>query len=166
MQAARNTDYETRVEQVMGRFRAAYLDTQYHYVQFLTEHMVDCAASFDGDLEAMLLLAVLGQRRLEEARNSTHPEQPDPARTAMTTMRIADVTGIPRETVRRKLASFERKGWISHHPGLGWSIAGQRNSSEVQTALADLEERSFRRLARLYLLLSQVLEDGARRTAD
>ncbi len=63
----------------------------------------------------MLVLAVIGQVRIAsmayagtmEIRRNKAPSLPS---------RLADVTGIPRETVRRKLTLLANKGWIERTP--------------------------------------------------
>jgi len=141
----------------MDALASSYLETQYHYVQFLIEHLADCAAAFAGDLDAVLIMAVLGQRRLIVARENPDPGHPEPARVAMSALRISDVTGIPRETVRRKLDSLRRKNWIERHPRFGWYVAGTNSGSYARADLGDLEVRSYRRLARLHVRLAEIV---------
>jgi DNA-binding IclR family transcriptional regulator len=76
----------------------------------------------------------------------------------MSALRIADVSGIPRETVRRKLVSLHDKGWVEKHPRHGWYLVGPTGQSPARDALRDLETRSYRRLARLHLRLSEILD--------
>jgi hypothetical protein len=154
------------VDALATALKETYLETQYHYVQFLTEHLSDCVAVFDGDLECMLVLAILGQRRLDHARQASDQANPDPSRIAMSAVRIADVSGIPRETVRRKLALCRERGWVSRHPRHGWHICGTGPSAPARVSLAELEVRSTRRLARLYLRLSEILEAKAQAGPD
>jgi hypothetical protein len=149
------------IDALATAFKGTYLETQYHYVQFLTEHLADCAAAFGGDLDCMLVLAVLGQRRLDYARQEADPPDPDPSRIAMSAVRIAEVSGIPRETVRRKLAICRKWGWVSQHPRHGWHISGTGPSAPARQSMAELEGRTFRRLARLYLRLSEILEGSS-----
>ena len=157
MQGEHGNLEDKRIEATADAFASSYLETQYHYVQFLTEHLADCAAAFGGDLDSVLIMAVLGQRRLTIAREKPDLNQPDPARVAMSVLRIADVTGIPRETVRRKLEGLRRKSWIERHPRFGWYVAGSNRGSSARDDLRDLEVRSYRRLARLHLRLSEIL---------
>ena len=49
-----------RAAPVLDAFERNYAQVQYHYVQFLTEHLADCARTFSGDLTKVLVLAVLG----------------------------------------------------------------------------------------------------------
>lgn len=82
--------------------------------------LIQLREGFDGDLDLMLVLAVIGER--------TRPEswQPEPITYRQITRRrgeehlqvpiniqsISDYSGIPRETVRRKVLVLERKGWV------------------------------------------------------
>jgi hypothetical protein len=157
MKGERDNPDDKRIEATADAFASSYLETQYHYVQFLTEHLADCAAAFEGDLDSVLIMAVLGQRRLTVAREDPGSHQADPSRVAMSVLRIADVTGIPRETVRRKLEGLRRKGWIERHPRFGWYIAGTHGESPAREDFRDLETRSYRRLARLHLRLTEIL---------
>ena len=157
MKGERDNPDDKRIEATADALASSYLDTQYHYVQFLSEHLADCAAAFEGDLDSVLIMAVLGQRRLTIAREKPDLNQPDPARVAMSVLRIADVTGIPRETVRRKLEGLRRKGWIERHPRFGWYVSGTNSGSSARDDLRDLEVRSYRRLARLHVRLSEIL---------
>jgi hypothetical protein len=152
---------EKRIEATADALVANYIDAQYHYVQFLTEHLADCAAAFEGDLATVLVLAVLGQRRLEVLRESPGAPAAEVSRTAMSAMRIADVAGIPRETVRRKLEVLRRMGWIDQDPRHGWYIVSRSDKPLVRAALSDLEARSFRRLARLFVRLAEILDRSA-----
>jgi hypothetical protein len=152
---------DRRIEATADALLANYLDAQYHYVQFLTEHLADCASAFDGDLAAVLVMAILGQRRLEVAREMPDAANVDVSRTAMSAMRIADVAGIPRETVRRKLETLRSKGWVDQHPRHGWYIVSRSDKPLVRAALSDLEARSFRRLARLFVRLADILDRSA-----
>jgi hypothetical protein len=158
MKSERGKVDDGRVDALGDVFMSSYLDTQYCYVQFLTEHLADCAAAFGGDLDSVLIMAILGQRRLEAAREVPSTSDPEVSRIAMSGLRIADVSGIPRETVRRKLEILRGKGWVDQHPRHGWYIVGSSLATPARTALRSLEARSFSRLARLYIQLSDVLD--------
>lgn len=148
-----------RVAEVEARIRASYVPVQYAFVQFLTEHLVDAVDSFDGDLTQMLVLAVLGQRRLE-----SHLDRQDDSRTAsekacMSASRIADVLHLPRQTVNRKLAALKARGWIANLPQKGWYVIGEDEGGPAKMAFSEFEDRFNNRLARLYVQLRQELQD-------
>ncbi len=50
--------------QVLRSFQQNYQQVQYHYVQYLAEHLTDCRKSLGGDFDDLMLMAVLGQRSL------------------------------------------------------------------------------------------------------
>ena len=143
----------TAIGQMTEDLLANYRAVQYHYVQFLTEHLADCSRSFGGDFDQVVILAVLGQRFL----GATGQGVKGPAATAemiwMPAMRVADVLGLPRETVRRKLKALEARGWVRQTPGKGWALAGTFKEAPARTALADLDRRGIERLARLYVAI-------------
>ncbi len=138
---------------VLDAFERNYARVQYHYVQFLTEHMADCARTFSGDLTKVLVLAVLGQRYIE-TQISAQRDTPSGQSGAMSASRIADVTGLPRETVRRKLDALSDLGWVEQGPDRRWQIAAVEGASTLRRDLKDLDSRGLQRLARLYAALS------------
>ncbi|HBS50037.1 MAG TPA: hypothetical protein DEA05_08100 [Rhodobacteraceae bacterium] len=106
-----------RADAVAAAFEAGHLDYQYVFVEFLIDHFVDVGRAFKGDCQAMLVLAVLGQARLHAVRaaagQDAGAQSPEAAVGSPNASRIADITGIPRQTVRRKLAMLADRGWIA-----------------------------------------------------
>ncbi len=155
------------VEAVRKSIAASYVRVQYEFVQFFTEHVVDSARGFDHDLEQMVVMAVLGQRMLQTALPGLGPEMEEHNRVSMTASRIADVTGLLRETVRRKLVTLSRRGWIAHDPRHGWHVvAAADGSSPARDAFSDFELRFQRRLARLYVRLSAIIQSASEPTIE
>lgn len=114
--------------------------------------------SFDGDLDLMLVLAVIGDRTIQDAQFRTlgyHEmlsASPVKPRVPLTNRKsIADSTGIPRETVRRKVATLLARGWIAEMPD--GSLAPTRGASE---ALGPVTLRSFEILGQLGEALAAV----------
>lgn len=107
----RNSVSQAEVE---ASFREHHVDYQYCFVDFFAEHLSDVSRVFRGDLQMAVLLAIIGQVTLQAitvARRTGRPiEDMPPERRGITTHRLADATGIPRETVRRKLARMEELG--------------------------------------------------------
>ncbi len=130
-----------------------YRSVQYAYVQFFSEHLIDCRNSVGGDLDSVMLLAVLGQRflsvRIGAESTQTEPDE----RSWMSAMRIAEVSGIPRETARRKLLALEVKGLVQADPKLGWRLTSSEGVAVARNAMRDLDNRSIDRLARLIFSL-------------
>lgn len=124
-----------------------YAELQYAYVQFLSEHLADCRKVFGGDLDAVLVLAVIGQHHLGGflAQPGTIAHES----LSISASRLSDVTGVPRETVRRKLLALERKGWIRQVEDGSWSLVIEGRQAAARNDLADLDTRGMSRLLRL-----------------
>lgn len=143
----------TEVEQVGLSFRRRYLDFQYAFVQTFTEHLADLSRFFKGDLAEMLIFAVIGQmylqKSIEEAEApGTVPETFE--KPLVSASRLADVTGIPRQTVRRKLAALERRGWIESQPGGTWALCFEDGQATARAELQALDDRAIDRVATLF----------------
>jgi hypothetical protein len=138
---------------VTTAFLDNYPEVQYHYVQFLAEHLTDCRKTLGGDFDDLMLLAVLGQRFLQARRDYHAGDTGAEARVWMSALRISDVTSVPRESVRRKLARLAARGWVTHDPAHGWRIAGTFDESRAKVDLADLDRRGIERLAKLVTAL-------------
>lgn len=78
---------------------------------------------FEGDLDAMLiLLAVSLGTEKEDWREALLGVPCRTLRTSTTNgLSIAEMTGIPRETVRRKLALLHDRGWIERDAAGNWT---------------------------------------------
>lgn len=84
-----------------------------------TSLLIECRRVFDGDMDQLLILSVIGERTLTRDRSSglTYSEFLEGRRVAgisrhINAQSIADYTGIPRETVRRKINSLIDRGWV------------------------------------------------------
>lgn len=136
---------------VEQRFRENYAAVQYNFVEFVTEHLADCSRTFGGDLQQVVLLGIIGQVYLKAMiDNGRAPQAVQGSRTAITSSRLADATGIPRETTRRKLADLARRGWIER-VGTAWQLKVVNGEAPAKAALAALDDRAIDRLARLYV---------------
>lgn len=144
---------QPKLERVEAKFRAHYPTYQYHFVEFFTEHLADCARVFGGDLQLMLVLAVMGQMHLQamvaQKENRDHGTPAVRSR-KITASRIADATGIPRETVRRKLGKLAALGWIEREGTGAWRLSFGDQGSHARRDLAELDQRALRRIAKFY----------------
>ena len=78
---------------------------------------------FGGDLDALLIMSVVGERTLtaQRAAGLSYAEfregirRPDPPKRT-NVQSIADFSGIPRETVRRKVDKLVEIGWLTRGP--------------------------------------------------
>lgn len=141
---------------IENRFREVYPQFQYAYVEFLAEHLTDLSREFGGDLQPAIILAVLGQRMIQAriAVDGGAGTIPPPV---MAVARIADVTGIPRETVRRKLAELERRGWVERHKEGGYTLRTVNGEAPARADLKALDDRGIARAARLFTALRALL---------
>lgn len=90
------------------------------HVLSLTKFLIAARRSFDGDIDLFLVLCVVGERTfsqrhlrpdLDYARWSSQSVNDIPSED-INIQSIADFSGIPRETVRRKLGVLIDKGWV------------------------------------------------------
>lgn len=149
-------------EQIEERFRANYLAYQYTFVEFFTEHLSDCARAFDGDLQEMLVLAIIGQMHLKARLDAQ--DGPGRRRAAkqisaqITASRIADAAGIPRETVRRKLGKLAKRGWIEQDALGPWRLVEKSGATRARQDLSDIDRRALARVASLHFRLQSLLK--------
>lgn len=132
-----------------------YCEFQYVFVQFITEHLVDCRKNLDGNLDDVLILAILGQSRIRAFLAASPSSTSAPG--TITAARLADVSGIPRETVRRRLSALGSKGWITRMDDGSWCIAGIPGESPVRRDLAELDRRGMSRMLRFHADLSRLV---------
>lgn len=91
------------------------------HVASLTQFLIDCRRSFDGDIDLFLVLCVIGERTFSarhapadmnfDSWNATSVK--DVRSEEINVQSLADFSGIPRETVRRKLSTLVEKGWVA-----------------------------------------------------
>lgn len=109
---------------------------------------------FDGDLDLALILAVIGSRthnerwtpELEELARMTSAEAGDIIQHPINIQSVADFSGIPRETVRRKVATLREKGWVAREADGRLTV--------TRNAASDLEDATGVTIAYLGALLT------------
>ncbi|MCW2282606.1 DNA-binding MarR family transcriptional regulator [Rhodoblastus acidophilus] len=137
---------------------------QYAYNQFLSEHLAELSREFNGDLQQALILCVIGQVFMSERMRSAASGERQPL--GITASRLADVCGIPRETVRRKLKRLEQKNWISSNGDQSWTMVIDEGVATARRDLLQLDQRAAARLARMHATLERLVrrpEDAAPR---
>lgn len=138
---------------VLTAYRRNYIRAQYTWVQMFTEHLTDCSRVFNGDLQAMLILAIIGQSYLFKMMKDGHQELkpgsiPILEGTSINASSLAAVLEIPRETVRRKLTTLADQGWIEKVDD-GWRLVIENGETKARSALDELDQRSMTRIAKL-----------------
>jgi len=104
------------------------------------ELLVQLRRQFDGDLDRMLVLGIIGSRTLARGRveGMSYDEfmssaRPDNEPAPINLQSIADYSGIPRETVRRKVRDLEQQGWIIRRDN-GYLIATAKAAQDLEPA--------------------------------
>ena len=151
-----------RADGIAAAFETFYVDYQYVFVEFLIDHLVDAGRAFKGDYQAMLVLAVLGQARLGALRAASPaadaPPDVSPEAESTNASRISDITGIPRQTVRRKLEALAERGWIERDAEGACRLVSIDGRSAARRDLSDTDGRAMQRVARLVAELESVVE--------
>jgi hypothetical protein len=150
-------DREPGSAEIVAALENNYATVQYHFVQFLAEHLTDCRKSLGGDLDEIMIIAVLGQRFIGARLARDGGDESAHDRVWMSALRLSDVTGVPRESVRRKLKKLETRGWVVQDPVLGWRLSGSLDHTQVRADLGDVDRRGIQRLSRLLRALMPVL---------
>lgn len=147
-----------RKDQLADSYAENYVAYQYALVEFFAEHLSDVSRSFGGDMQQVMVVAILGQRRLAVLRGTKSTDSFSAEGTSISASRLADATGIPRETVRRKLAILKDRGWVVQGLDGSWALAADEDSvgTQVLRDLAEIDLRARRRVARLVVALENL----------
>ncbi len=127
-----------------------YVEFQHNAIEFLVAQLVDFRKVFQGDLDETLIFLVLARYHLREERTGL-PENDQkrlPAQ-SLTQARLAEITEIPRETVRRKLLALEKRGLIEKDARDKWRIAVRENGPVIRTEYSEYWSREMKRLVKL-----------------
>lgn len=109
------------------------------HVLALTRFLISCRQTCDGDIDLFVVLCVVGERTFSQ-RNArpemTYQQWSDATAQLIkaeniNAQSIAEFSGIPRETVRRKLQVLIAKGWIERD-GQGFVRATAKAKSELE----------------------------------
>lgn len=143
---------------VLAAFEGRFVEAQYVWTSFLLDHLIECRRKM-GDLDSMVVLTILGLSALRQVQKVRElegehialgyrtVEVPDKGDT-VNAYSIANITGIPRENVRRRLTSLTEQGWIERAPDGGWRISkNEAGPPKVTADLADLTARTVDRIA-------------------
>lgn len=138
-----------RLERNFGKLHALH-------VSAFTRHLIECRRACDGDLDLFLVLTIIGERTFSprfapDAMSHTEflegtVESVEPL--AINLQSIADYSGIPRETVRRKVETLIEKGWVMRDERKFVTATDKANDS-----LVGLTESTLRYLRDLEIAL-------------
>ncbi|MBF9031447.1 hypothetical protein HKCCE3408_13675 [Rhodobacterales bacterium HKCCE3408] len=106
-----------------------------------TRFLVHLRRVFDGDLDLMLVLAVIGDRtrkenwarELVDYESLTRGPAGAPNQSPTNLQSIVEASGIPRETVRRKLLVLPEKGWVTRDEA-GHLTVSKQASTDLKDA--------------------------------
>lgn len=94
------------------------------HVERFSELLITLRRHFGGDLDRMLVLAIVGSRtlHLRRAQGMTYDafskgDKAELPASPINVQSVAECSGIPRETVRRKVRELEKLGWIERREG-------------------------------------------------
>lgn len=126
------------------------------HVLNLTHFLIACRKSFDGDIDLFLVLCVIGERSFSHAKVRADLKYEEWASQEkivvepedINVQSIADFSGIPRETVRRKLRILIAKGWVERDDH-GYVHA----TLKARTELEPLTRASLQYLSQMKTLL-------------
>ena len=131
-----------RLERNFGKLHALH-------VSAFVRHLIECRRACDGDLDLFLVLAIIGERTFNPRTapdDMSHDafiggtvDSLEPV--AINLQSIADYSGIPRETVRRKIEQLIARGWI-RRDALRFVTA----TDQAKTELHGLTDSSLRYL--------------------
>ena len=106
------------------KMRQHHLEVSYVLGRFMTEHFIRVYKAFDGDLTAAIVLGTIGQynyrryytevggKAAEGFHRLAERGEHRPHARPCNAMSISQSTGIPRETVRRKIRQLVARGWV------------------------------------------------------
>lgn len=122
------------------------------HVEAFATYLIECRKHFKGDLDLLLILAIIGDRTLSASKvpkRLTYNDVLEGKKLELQSepinlQSIADFSGIPRESVRRKVNDLIDLGWVEKTDE-GFLVA----TSKAARDLAPLTESGFSYLIRM-----------------
>ena len=142
-----------------AQFDRHYLQLTYEAGLFMVAYLRRVHAEFDGDITAAIVLGEIAQHNVRRFMREILPASGKDAATLATDevvaaslrrcnmLSIAEASGIPRETVRRKVAKLEKLGFVARDAGGGLAVTRKVGrhfkefDRETFAGLVDLAER-------------------------
>lgn len=131
------------------------LDELYPSYRFAFARLLVTLRRNSGDLDAILVLLTLslGTDRRDWAATLLGEFEPAEQVRLTNTQSIAEASGIPRETVRRKLEAMRARGWVERDKNGNWTPS--------ERAAMDLRESSQETVSFLRALATVILSADA-----
>lgn len=122
--------------------------------EFFMEYLREVNKAFEGDMTLCIVLGEIGQANMRRFVHASHLDGV-PTRTADTEamdgitkgcngLSVSMASGIPRETVRRKISTLIDLGLITAHPGGGWVATAEAARRFSPMFNRDLSRRLLR----------------------
>ena len=131
--------------------REHYVTFQHEFIEFLVAQLIDFRKVFNGDLDETLVFIFVARYYLREerGRGQDHQDQDGYWAAPPTLARIAEFTGIPRETVRRKLLALQSRGLIEKVDHDKWRPTTRDDVPVIRQEYEEFWAREMRRLVKL-----------------
>lgn len=130
-----------------------YVTFQHEFIEFLVAQLVDFRKMFNGDLDELLVFIFVARYYLREERGRGEEELDGHWGAPPTLSRIAEFTGIPRETVRRKLMALQNRGLLEKIDQDKWQPTVRNNAPVIRQEYEQFCQREIRRLVKLVTAL-------------
>lgn len=133
----------------------------------LIDHWLRAARHFEMDFESLVIWGVLAHQNVAHLMLPGAPPadpqeasgaaiEPQPRFRALRLRDLSQITGIPRETVRRKLALLRERGWVEYGSE-GWVIVNPQGNAD----LIEFTRESTRRFLDAAREVSRLLREAA-----
>ncbi|RTL81939.1 MAG: hypothetical protein EKK29_16885 [Hyphomicrobiales bacterium] len=130
-----------------------YVLFQHEFIEFLVAQLVDFRKMFHGDLDELLVFIFVARYYLREERGRGEDDLDGQWTAPPTLSRIAEFTGIPRETVRRKLIALQGRGLLEKVGSDKWQPAVRHDVPVIRQEYEQFCQREIRRLVKLVTAL-------------
>lgn len=127
-----------------------YVRFKHESLEFLFAHLVDVRPIFGDDLDALLIFIAISRFYLRDER--ANPDAQDAehgVNRRLTLSRIAEMTGIPRETTRRKLKLLQEKGLLEKGQYDNWQLSIKDGQPVIRTSHPEVWQKEMQRLVKL-----------------
>lgn len=135
-----------------------YVTFQHEFIEFLVAQLIDFRKIFNGDLDELLIYFFVSRYYLRQERGRQHDQDQDVLWAVPPTLsRISEFTGIPRETVRRKLLALQKRGLLEKVEQDKWQVGLRNDQPIIRADYEQFWQREMRRLVKLVRALAPYL---------